>query len=95
MSVGTFDAKWRGRAVQVSWKTAAGAKVAGFNVYRKAGHGPFRKLNRRLIPAGSATAGGAYRFVDRSAQRSQFYVYRLQVVDTAGTRAWYGLSATP
>jgi hypothetical protein len=96
VAVERLTARRQGKAIRVSWTSAAEADIAGYNVYRKAGHQPFKKLNRTLIPArhaGSAT-GASYRLVDRAVQRSQRYVYRLQVVNQAGNRSWYDGGAT-
>lgn len=73
--------------MQVAWRTASEAGVAGFNVYRAA-WGTSVRVNRSLIAAKHAgTARGAsYRFVDRAARRSG--AYRLQVVHLNGSRSW-------
>jgi hypothetical protein len=94
VAVRSFGASRRGGTVRVSWRTASEVKIAGFNVYRKVGHGPLRKLNRTFVAAQGSAAGTTYRLVDRSVRRSQTYVYRLQVVNKAGVRSWYETAAT-
>ena len=66
-----------GRATaSLRWRTAAGARLLGVNVYR--GN---KRLNRRLREA----SGG---FLDRSAPRGMTSTYRLQAVALDGTRLW-------
>jgi hypothetical protein len=74
-----------GASVVVSWRTAAEARVLGFDVLRvRAGRST--KVNRRLVPArGGAARGAAYRLVDRSPRRTTSY--RLVTVRLDGTRS--------
>jgi hypothetical protein len=96
VSIRGFAARWNGSRVVVSWTTASEVDALGFNVFRRVGKGPFRKINFALIPAkraGSAR-GAAYRLVDRTVRRSQTYTYRLQIVAKNGKRSWYGIGST-
>jgi hypothetical protein len=95
VTVSRFGARWRGKQVAVSWRTASEVEILGFNVFRSVGRGPFRKLNRTLISAkrvGSAR-GGAYQIADPAVKRSKTYTYRLQMVSPSGKRTWYGVGA--
>ena len=94
-TVASFAARWRGASVRVAWRTASEVDALGFDVYRSAGTGPFRKINPTLIAArhpGQAR-GAAYRFVDSRVRRGQTYTYRLQTVDRKGKRSWYGIGS--
>ncbi|MFN2467948.1 MAG: hypothetical protein ABR521_07470, partial [Gaiellaceae bacterium] len=90
-----LTARWNGRRVDVSWQTASGAEALGYNLFRSAGSGPFRKLNRTLIAATRSAGSGAahYRFLDRSVRRGIAYQYRLQIVDRSGKRTWHTLGS--
>jgi hypothetical protein len=93
--VAGFAAKWRGRSIDVSWRTATEAALIGFNVYRSVGNGPMRKLNPTLIGtkrAGQAR-GAVYRLVDRNVRVGTLYTYRLQLVDSKGAKSWYGIGS--
>ena len=96
VAVRSFGARWHRAGVNVSWRTGSEARVLGYNLYRSADAGPFRKLNRMLIAAKRAgSAGGAaYRFPDRTVKGARTYTYRLQVVETGGKRSWYGVGST-
>jgi hypothetical protein len=95
VQVRSFAARWRGKAIDVRWQTAAETSVAGFHLYRSVGTKPFRRVNATLIRAKeSAQARGAdYRFVDRTVRRGRSYSYRLQVVSTAGKRTWHSIGS--
>jgi hypothetical protein len=86
----SFSAAPAKQGVTVRWRTASEVDVLGFNVYRRTVSGPLRRVNRSLIAAKGDTSGATYRFVDRSARAGHVYAYRLQLVDTDGTRSWYG-----
>lgn len=93
VKVSSFAARWRGRTIDVRWRTAAEADTLGFNIYRSIGNGPFRRLNRRLIAAkrGSQTDGAKYSLVDRNLRGGATYTYRLQIVSMSGARSWHGI----
>ena len=94
VKVSSFAARWRGRTIEVGWRTASEAEILGFNVFRRAGVRPFRKLNRTLIEAKGGSAGAAtYRIVDRAVRRAERYTYRLQVVSPSGKRNWYRIGS--
>jgi hypothetical protein len=93
--VTAFAARWSARGVRVTWRTANESGTLGYNVYRSAGAGPFRKLNGLLVGAkraGSARAA-SYSFVDRVVKHGKAYTYRLQLVGTDGKRSWYGVGS--
>jgi len=86
----SFSAASGRHGVTVRWRTGSEVDALGFNVYRGKGNGALHKLNRALIRARGGAAGAGYRFVDRSARAGFRYAYRLQLIDTDGTRSWYG-----
>jgi hypothetical protein len=91
--VKSFNARWRGRAVEVSWRTASEVDALGFEVHRSTGAGVFRKVSRSLIPAKNAVRGAVYRFVDSKVRRGDTYTYRLRIVDRDGKRSWHGIGS--
>jgi hypothetical protein len=91
----TFSAKRAGSAMEVRWRTAQETALLGFNVYRSSSGGPTIRLNRTLIRAkGRGAAGARYRLVDhrRSPVGTTVFTYRLQAVETGGTRYWVATS---
>jgi Domain of unknown function (DUF4394) len=76
------------RGVSVRWRTASSVDNLGFNVYRER-RGQRVRLNRNLIPAGSAVAGRRYSFLDRRPLRSGAR-YWVQAVASDGSLTWYG-----
>ena len=96
VAVKRFSTRWVKTGVDVSWRTGSEAAIAGFNVWRATGRG-WRRINAAVIPAKrTGTARGAsYRFVDRTASRTRFVNYRLQVVGLDGKRSWFGAGSVP
>jgi hypothetical protein len=91
----TFSAKRAGPAMELRWRTAHETGLLGFNVFRSSSGGPTVKLNRALIKAkGRGPTGAHYRFVDRrrSPSGTTIFTYRLQAVETDGTRYWVATS---
>ena len=84
-TVTSFDARARGRGVELRWRTASEAGVAGFDVFRVHVRRTTR-VNARLIEATGSAGGGRYRLVDRTARRGATYKYRLQLVRLDGSR---------
>ncbi len=79
--------------VRVTWKTETEMNTAGFNLYRGLSpEGPFDiKVNDALIPPSSdPLTGGAYSYVDRTAQSGVTYYYELQEVERNGTINKFG-----
>jgi subtilisin-like proprotein convertase family protein len=81
------------KGVIVRWRTGTEVNELGFNIFRQQGNRRVR-LNKRVIPALTATRGGvrggAYSFVDRRAPRHRAVRYWLQDVSVSGARAWHG-----
>jgi hypothetical protein len=93
VSVVAASAHRRGSVVVVRWRTGVETALAGFNLYRRSGSGPFRRVNRTFIAAkrlGQAE-GARYELDDRGAQPGGRYVYRLQLVSRSGSVSWYEL----
>ncbi len=74
--------------VTLVWRTESEIDTAGFNIYRGVfGSAEMTKLNDTLIPAkGTATSGAEYTYVDDDAKNAVIYIYKLEDVDTAGTK---------
>lgn len=72
--------------IGLKWTTASEIKTAGFNVYRsEQPQGPFRRMNRFLIPAaGSALLGNTYTFLDSTVEPGREYYYQLEDVELDG-----------
>ncbi len=85
-----FAVRTSSDGVRLSWRTAGGSRIAGFNVYRDS-NGRSARLNRALIRValGGTARGHAYSLVDHGAQaRVRALVYRLQVVHLDGSVSW-------
>lgn len=95
VGVASLAAQRQLRGVRVTWRTTSETRVVGFDVWRSAGAGAWKKLNSKLIAAKRAgrPPGAAYAFVDGTAARGVAYAYRLQVVDQLGKRAWFARAA--
>jgi hypothetical protein len=91
-----LTARWQGRTVSIAWRSASETEALGFNLYRSAGAGPFRKVNKALIAAkrSGKSGGAAYRLVDRNVRRGTVYTYRLQIVNLAGKKTWHTIGST-
>ena len=76
----------RGQGATITWETASEVDTAGFNLYRSTSpEGPWQKINTQLIPpSDDPVSGGKYKFVDKSAERSQTYYYQLEEVELSG-----------
>jgi hypothetical protein len=82
VSVRGFTARHGARGIVLRWQTGSEAAIAGFDVYRQG-----RKVNRRLIAAGGAGAGGRrYAWLDRDGREG--VRYRLRTVSLSGRRTW-------
>ena len=78
-------------AVVVRWRTASESRGLGFDVARSTTvKGRFTRLTASVISARGSAAGGAYRYVDRTARLRRSYVYRLEAVGLDGTRRVLG-----
>jgi hypothetical protein len=84
-----FGARADRGAVVLHWRTAAEARVLGFDVWRRGASGE-RQVNRALVAASGGVGGARYRLVDRGTRPGVSYTYRLQIVNRDGTRSWYG-----
>ena len=70
----------------ITWETASEVDTAGFNLYRSnTPDGPWLKINQQLIPpSDDPISGGAYKFVDPTAQAGQTYYYQLEEIELGG-----------
>jgi hypothetical protein len=83
VTVRSFAARRSAKGVLVSWRTAAEARLLGFNLYRGT-----VKLNERLIAAKRKPS--SYSFLDKTAKKGTLPTYRLQVVGLDGKKSWRG-----
>lgn len=84
----SLDARAKGRAVNLHWRTAAEPTLLGFNVFRSDAASRETKVNRSLIRAKGSVRGASYRLVDRKVRKGVKYQYRLQAVSSDGSRTW-------
>jgi peptidase C25-like protein len=75
----------------LEWRTASEAGTIGFDLYRRAADGAWKKVNRSLLH-GLLTApqGGTYRVVDPEASPRVEQIYKLVEIDAAGHRRSHG-----
>lgn len=66
-------------AVDLLWNASSGKDLAGYNVYRAAGGGPFERINKDLAPTPV--------FHDPSVSPAQAYQYAVTAVDLAGNES--------
>lgn len=89
VSLSSFEAREQEadeNEIGLKWTTASEIKTAGFNVYRsEQPQGPYRRMNRFLIPAaGSALLGNTYTFLDFAVEPGKEYYYQLEDVELDG-----------
>jgi hypothetical protein len=94
----SFGAEARGRAIVVSWETAAEIDNLGFYLYRSdAADGDYRRLNDAIIPSRfpGSPRGATYTWLDDQVTPGTLYYYRLEDVDRYGERTFHSpVSAT-
>jgi hypothetical protein len=89
VTVVSFAAARRATGVVVRWRTAPGAPMLGFNVYRDDGR-RLVKVNRSLIEnAVAASKSHVYSLLDRATSRGEMR-YRLQALGLSGATRWVG-----
>lgn len=75
----------------VEWTTASEIGALGFHVMRReARTGEYLRVNDTIVPALLNAQGGAYRFVDETAERGKRYSYKIVEVTMEGNRQEYG-----
>ena len=81
-----------GDGVAVEWTTEIEVRTAGFYVHRQdTPGGVFTRVNAELVPAQlSGPQGGLYRLADPGATPGRKYRYKLEEVETDGSRNEYG-----
>jgi uncharacterized repeat protein (TIGR01451 family) len=92
VSLNDFAARWlNGGGAEVTWTTALELNTLGFTVYRSdlTTRDSAVKVSGQLIPAKGAS-GGAYRFVDTTAQPGVAYHYWLAETEIDGRVNEYG-----
>lgn len=87
VQVQSFTAAPAAKGIRLRWRTASEAGLLGFNVYRGTA-AQARKINHSLIPAKGSLSGRSYTWLHRGAKKGSRY--RLQVVNTDGSRRWAG-----
>ncbi|UCH77510.1 MAG: T9SS type A sorting domain-containing protein [Candidatus Coatesbacteria bacterium] len=85
--VASFDGHAVRGGVKLAWRTNAGAKVAGFNLFREGAADDSRRLrlNDELI-----TGRSPYAYVDRDFVPEEKYRYWLETVGLGGKRETFG-----
>ncbi len=88
----SFTAEIQKKRVYIAWKTASEVNNLGFNIFRsEVKSGPYAKINPKLIAGRkSATQAKEYSFVDQNVQMGCDYFYKLEQIDLAGTRHYFG-----
>ena len=89
VSVGSVSAESVTKGVLVRWRTGTETNLLGFQVYRSHGNS-WQRLTRSLIATRGSVSGHSYRFLDRTARRGGSYRYRIKVVRSDGSVAWFG-----
>ena len=93
----SFTAEGRDRAVDLTWTTASELSNLGFHLYRaEAAGGPFTRITPSLIPGlGSSATGQSYAYRDSGLVNGRTYYYQLEDVETTGRTERHGpVSAT-
>ena len=93
----SFAAKPGPHNILLSWETASEVDNAGFHLWRSETEGAgYERITDTLIPAeGSPTQGASYKHDDKNVEPGKTYYYKLEDMDTAGSRSYYGpVSAT-
>ncbi|MDL1897451.1 hypothetical protein FBQ82_14395 [Anaerolineae bacterium CFX7] len=90
VTLGTFKASARPRAVALRWDTGTEINLVGFRVWRAQDKRVARNLTPELIPAQQAGQinGAMYRWRDARVQRGKTYVYQIEAVHADGTSEW-------
>ena len=88
----SFTATGSKDSVALTWETASEIDAAGFHLLRRDGsNGDYARITQSLIPAeGSPTSGAAYTYKDTNVIAPTIYYYKLQEVNTSGSRSDYG-----
>jgi hypothetical protein len=93
----SFTAVGRDRAVELSWVTASELQNLGFHLYRsEAAAGPYVRITTSLIPGlGSSATGQSYSYRDDGLVNGRTYFYELEDIETTGITTRHGpISAT-
>ncbi len=88
----SFTAVGRDRAVDLSWETASELQNLGFHLYRaEAAAGPYGRVTPSLIPGlGSSATGRSYAYRDAGLVNGRTYFYQLEDVETTGMTTRHG-----
>lgn len=81
----------RAAPIEITWTTESEVNTSGFNVFRStARDGEYTQINTSLIPSqADPVVGGKYAFKDEQVEPGQTYYYKLEEVETTGTRTTY------
>ena len=88
----SFYAAAKDRAVLLTWETATEADTAGFHLWRADSEaGIYARITQALVPSqGDATHGAAYAFTDSNVTAGATYFYKLEDVDLEGRSTFHG-----
>ncbi len=84
IELSAFDAKARGRQVNLTWQTSSELNSARFDIEKASDNGVFTKIDELAAAGKSETAISYGPVVDYSVDYGQTYVYRLKMVDLDG-----------
>lgn len=85
-------------AVSLVWVTSSELRNLGFHVYRsRAADGAYERITESAIPGlGSSPAGARYEYRDTGLTNGSTYYYKLEDIETTGSRKLHGpVTATP
>ena len=88
----SFAAKPGPHNILLSWETASEIDSAGFYLWRSERESSgYERITVALVPAeGSPTQGASYQYDDKDVEPGKTYYYKLEDVDTGGSRSYYG-----
>lgn len=77
--------------IEITWTTESEVNTSGFNVFRSTSRdGEYTQINTSLIPSqADPVLGGKYSYQDDQVAPGQTYYYKLEEVETTGSRTTY------
>lgn len=90
----SFQARWAGDKVQVTWETASEIDNMGFYIHRSEQEGGAYQPSTDLIPSQGDIIGAFYEWEDRNVEPGKTYYYKLEDLSSGGpSRFWGPVSA--
>jgi hypothetical protein len=76
------------RRTRLTWEARQEQHTYGYLIYRSdRREGPFRRLNREILPVSSATGPHVYTYVDEPIEPGQTYYYYVESIYRGGTKS--------